>query len=51
MSSGNVSKYEFSTGEDAFTEKDLIEKAATTKRFEYSSLGTAFERQADVIER
>ena len=35
LSSGNVSKYEFLTGKDVLLEKDLLEKAATIKRFEY----------------
>ena len=35
LSSGNVSKYEFLTGKDVLPEKDLPEKAATMKRFEY----------------
>ena len=39
MSWGNVSKYEFLTGEDVSPEKGLLEKAATIKRFEYSPLG------------
>ena len=34
FSSGNVCKYEFLTGEDVLRE-DLLEKAATVKRFEY----------------
>ena len=38
FSSGNVSKYEFLTGKDALPKKDLLEKAATMKRFEYSPL-------------
>ena len=39
LSSGNVSKYKFLTGKDVLLEKDLLEKAATMKRFEYSLLG------------
>ena len=38
FSSGNVSKCEFLTGKDALPKKDLLEKAATMKRFEYSPL-------------
>ena len=34
LSSGNVSKYEFLTGKDVLPEKDLLEKAAATKRLE-----------------
>ena len=37
-SSGNVSKYEFLTGKYVLPEKDLLEKAAATKGFEYSQL-------------
>ena len=33
LSSGNISKYEFLTGQDVLPEKDLLEKTATTKRF------------------
>ena len=43
LSSGNVSKYEFLTGKsvkDVLLKKDLLEKAATLKRFEYSPLGS-----------
>ena len=32
LSSGNVGKYEFLTGEDVLPEKQLLEKAATIKR-------------------
>ena len=39
MLPGNVSKYEFLTGEDFTTEKGSPEKAPTVKRFEYSPLG------------
>ena len=38
LSSGNVSKYEFLTDEDVLPEKDVLEKVATMKRFEYSNL-------------
>ena len=38
LSSGNVSKYEFLTAK-MFYQKDLLEKAAALKRFEYSPLG------------
>ena len=34
LSSGNISRYEFSTGKDVLPEKDLLEKAATMKKFE-----------------
>ena len=35
LSSGNLSKYGFLTGKYILSEKDLLEKAATMKRFEY----------------
>ena len=35
FSSGHDSKYEFLMGKDVFLEKDLLEKAATIKIFEY----------------
>ena len=45
LSSRNVSKYEFFTG------KDLQEKAATMKRFEYSLLGKDLKAQSDTTEK
>ena len=39
FSSGNISKYEFLTDKDVLPEKDLLEKAAVLKRFEYSPIG------------
>ena len=36
LSSGNVGKYKFLTGEGNLPEKEMLEKAATIKRFEYS---------------
>ena len=44
LSSGNVSKYEFLTGKAVLPEKDLLEKADTMKRFEYSSLGKEWKK-------
>ena len=35
LSSGNVGKYKFLTGEDNLPKKEMLEKAATIKRFEY----------------
>ena len=49
LSSGNVSKYEFLTGKDLSSEKEQLEKAAALKRFEYSPLGKAFEKQTNVL--
>ena len=37
--SGNIGKHEFLIGKDVLREKDLLEKAAAIKRFEYSLLG------------
>ena len=42
--SGNVSKYQFLTGKDVLPEKDMLEKAATVKRFEFSTLGSELEK-------
>ena len=50
-SSGNVSKYEYLTGQDAFLEKDLLVKAVTIKRFEYSALGKEFKKQTSASEK
>ena len=35
LSSGNVSKYEFLTGQYVLPENELLEKPATMNRFEY----------------
>ena len=51
LSSGNVSKYEFLTGEDVLPEKDLLEKAATMKRFEYSYLTKELNAQTDIARK
>ena len=48
MSSGNASKHEFLTGKDVLPEKDLLEKAATMKRFEYSPLCKELKSQTDI---
>ena len=39
LSSENVSKCQFQTGKDVLPKKDLLEKAATMRRFKYSHLG------------
>ena len=49
LSSGNVSKYEFLTGKDILPEKDLLEKAVTLKRFEYSPSGKEWNAQIDIV--
>ena len=51
LSSGNVSKYEFLTGKDVLPEKELVEKAAALKRFEYSPLGTELKAQNSAAEK
>ena len=37
--SGNIGKHEFLTGKDVLRGKELSEKAAAIKRFQYSLLG------------
>ena len=51
LSSGNVIKYEFLTGKDVLPQKDLLEKVATMKRFEYSLLGKELKKQTSVAEK
>ena len=48
LSSGNASKHEFLTGKDVLPEKDLLEKAATMKRFEDSPLCKELKSQTDI---
>ena len=48
LSSGNVSKYEFLNGKDVLPEKDLLGKAATRKRFEYSPLRKELQAQTGI---
>ena len=45
LSSGNVSKDEFLTGKDVLPEKDLLEKPATIKIFEYLLIGKELKAQ------
>ena len=47
----NVSKYECLTGKDVLPEKDLLEKTAALKRFEYSPIGSELEKQTSVGEK
>ena len=49
LSSENVSKYEFLTGKDVLLEKNLLEKAVTIKRFEYSLLGKELKKQTRTV--
>ena len=51
LSSGNISKYEFLTGDNVLPEKDLLEKAAIIKRFEYSPLSSELKKQTDIAEK
>ena len=44
LSSVDISKYEFLTGKYVLPEKDLLEKAATLKRFEYLLLGSELKK-------
>ena len=39
------------TGKDALLETDLLEKAVTIKRFEYSALGKKFKKQTSASEK
>ena len=48
LSSGNVVKFEFLTGEHVLTEKELLEKSATIKIFEYLPLGKELKAQIDI---
>ena len=48
LSSENVSRYQLLTGKDLLPKKDLIEKVATMKRFEYPSLGRELTAQTDI---
>ena len=46
-----VRKYEFLTGEDVLPEKDLLEKAASIKRYKYSPLGSELKKQTDIAKK
>ena len=39
------------TGKDVLPEKDLLEKASTMKRFEYSPLGKEIKTQTDMAKK
>ena len=49
LSSGNVCEYDFLTSEFVLPEKDLLEKAATIKRFDYSPLGSELKKPTDIV--
>ena len=51
LSSRNGRKYELFTGEDVLPEKELLEKAASVKRFEHSLLGKELKKQPSVAEK
>ena len=51
LPSGNASKYEFLIGKDVLTEKDLLEKAASMKRFENSPLGKELKKETSAAEK
>ena len=51
LSSGNASKYGFLTGKDVLREKELIEIAATIKRFEYPPFGGELKKQISLAEK
>ena len=51
LPSANVSKYEFLTGKGILSERNLLEKAAALKRFEYSPLGKELKKQTSVGEK
>ena len=50
LSSGNVCKHEFLTDKNVLLEKDMLDKAATIKRFEYLPLCSEFEKQTHIAE-
>ena len=50
MSPGKVSKYEFLTGKDVLPKRDLLEKSAAIKRFEYSLSEKELKKQTSVAE-
>ena len=51
LSSGNNCKYEFLIGGDVLPEKELLEKAATIKRFEYLSLHSELKKQTGTLQK
>ena len=51
LSTGNVSKYKFLTGKVVLPGKDLLEKAATMKRFKYSPLGKELKAEIDTAKK
>ena len=45
LTSGNVCKHEFLTGEDVLPERNMLEKPVTIKRFEYSPSGSELKNK------
>ena len=48
LSLGNVSEYKFLADKDVLPEKELLEKAATMKRFKYSPLDKELKAETDI---
>ena len=48
LSSENVGKYEFSTGEYVLSEKKVLEEAATIKNIEFFPLRSELKKQIDI---
>ena len=48
LPSENVGKHEFLTGKDVLSETDLLGKAETMKRFQYSPLGKELKVKTDI---
>ena len=48
LSSASISKYEFLASGD-LSEKGLLKKAATIKRFQYSPLNSELKKQTDIV--
>ena len=49
LSSASISKYEFLASGDVLSEKGLLKKAATIKRFQYSPLNSELKKQTDIV--
>ena len=48
LSSAKAGKYEFVIDEDVILKKELLEKAAIIKRFQYLPLISELKKQADI---
>ena len=51
LSSEIIRKYKFLTGKDVLPEKELLVKAVTMKRFEYSLLGKELKAKTDFAKK